>query len=295
MLDYPAAQAVAAVVRCGSFEQAARLLNVTPSAVSQRVKGLEERLGTALVVRGTPCRATAAGDWLCRHVENVGLLEAELFAQLPGGPGAEGPVTVAMATNADSLATWLPAALAGFARDTGHLLSVLVSDEQDTAEMLRQGRVLAAVTGLEQPVAGCLARPLGRLAYCATASPDFVARHFPGGVTAAALARAPSLAFDPRDRLQRRWAERVVGQAVDLPVHWVPTPQAFVDLGLHGMGWSMNPENLVREHLATGRLVDLWPGLGLEVPLFWQVSRLAAGPLAPLTRAVMAAGLAALV
>ena len=44
MLDYPALRAVAAVVQTGGFEKAARVLNVTPSAVSQRVKQLEERL-----------------------------------------------------------------------------------------------------------------------------------------------------------------------------------------------------------------------------------------------------------
>ena len=45
MLDYASLSAVAAVVREGSFERAARALNVTTSAVSQRIKHLEERLG----------------------------------------------------------------------------------------------------------------------------------------------------------------------------------------------------------------------------------------------------------
>ena len=51
--------ALAAVIRTGSFERAAQQLHVTPSAVSQRVKLLEERLGTILVVRSCPCGSTA--------------------------------------------------------------------------------------------------------------------------------------------------------------------------------------------------------------------------------------------
>jgi LysR family transcriptional regulator (chromosome initiation inhibitor) len=78
MLDYPSLAALAAVVREGSFERAARVLNVTASAVSQRVKLLEERLGSVLVVRGQPCSATDAGRLLCRHVERVGMLEQDL-------------------------------------------------------------------------------------------------------------------------------------------------------------------------------------------------------------------------
>ena len=76
MLDYALLDALAAVVRHGSFDRAAGELNVTPSAVSQRVKLLEERVGSVLVKRGQPCVATTSGALLCRHTERVQLLEA---------------------------------------------------------------------------------------------------------------------------------------------------------------------------------------------------------------------------
>ena len=101
MIDYPAARAVARVVETGSFEAAARALGITPSAVSQRVKQLEERLGAVLIERGTPCRATEKGAWLCRHMEHVGMLEQALMQHLPAlaDPGAE-RVTLNVAANA---------------------------------------------------------------------------------------------------------------------------------------------------------------------------------------------------
>lgn len=295
MLDYPAALATATVIRTGSFDRAAAALHVTPSAVSQRVKALEDRLGIVLIARGTPCTATEAGAWLCRHMDHVGMLESELYKQLPRAPDPGQRVTIALATNADSLGTWLTPALTAFARETGQLLAISVDDEDHTADWLRQGQVLAAVTGLARPVAGCTLRPLGRLAYRATASPEFIARHFPEGVTAEALAAAPALTFNQKDRLQHGWAERMAGHPLDLPAHRLPSTQAFVEACLAGMGWALNPEPLARPHLATGRLVDLSPGHHPEVALNWQVTRLAAGPLEPLTRAVVEAARGALV
>ncbi|MFN3494938.1 MAG: LysR family transcriptional regulator, partial [Hydrogenophaga sp.] len=83
MLDYAALHALSTVLREGSFERAARVLHVTPSAVSQRVRLLEERVGCALVVRGQPCQPTEVGRRLCQHVDRVRLLEQELADTLP--------------------------------------------------------------------------------------------------------------------------------------------------------------------------------------------------------------------
>ncbi len=49
----------------------------------------------------------------------------------------------------------------------------------------------------------------------------------------------------------------------------------------------MNPVQLVGEHLKAGRLVELIPDTALDIPLFWQVNRLAADRLAGLTQTVL--------
>ncbi len=292
MIDYSAALAVAMVARTGSFEKAARALNVTASAVSQRVKGLEERLGLALIERGAPCVATEKGEWLCRHVERVGMLEQELMGRLPGlleGSAPARRATLDLAVNADSLATWLLRPVADFARDSDVLLNLAVDDEEHTAEWLRRGKVLAAVTSLGGPAQGCRVSALGALRYRATASPEFMARHFPAGVTAEALAQAPALTFNHKDRLQQEWARRVLGCDLSFPTHWLPSTQGFVEACLAGMGWGLNPEALVKAHLASGRLAELIPEAPYDRPLFWRANRLAAEPLSGLTRRVLAA------
>ncbi|WP_333629939.1 LysR family transcriptional regulator ArgP [Agrobacterium cavarae] len=289
-MDYAGLRAVAMVVRTGSFEKAALALHVTPSAISQRVKQLEERLGAVLILRGNPCTATEKGEWVCRHMEHVGMLESELFSQLPAllsSDEVSSRVTLHIATNADSLGTWFLKAVSTFTHQSGFLLNVAVDDQDHTAEWLQRGRVLAAVTSLEKPVQGCRVTPLGFLRYHATASPAFIDRYFPKGVTETELAQAPALTFNQKDRLQQQWISQVFGASIVHPTHWLPSTQSFVDAALLGMGWGMNPALLVRNHLAEGRLVELVAGTPFDIPLFWQVNRLAADRLKSLTDAVV--------
>ncbi|MQB20240.1 LysR family transcriptional regulator ArgP [Agrobacterium tumefaciens] len=289
-MDYAGLRAVAMVVQTGSFEKAALALHVTPSAISQRVKQLEERLGAVLILRGNPCTATEKGEWVCRHMEHVGMLESELFSQLPAllsSDEVSSRVTLHIATNADSLGTWFLKAVSAFTHQSGFLLNVAVDDQDHTAEWLQRGRVLAAVTSLEKPVQGCRVTPLGFLRYHATASPAFIDRYFPKGVTETELAQAPALTFNQKDRLQQQWISQVFGASIVHPTHWLPSTQSFVDAALLGMGWGMNPALLVRNHLAERRLVELVAGTPLDVPLFWQVNRLAADRLRSLTDAVV--------
>jgi LysR family transcriptional regulator (chromosome initiation inhibitor) len=296
MLDYASLAALAAVVREGSFERAARALSVTPSAVSQRVRLLEERVGCALVVRGQPCRATDMGRRLCQHVDRVRLLEQELQEAMPV-LAPDGPIRVPLpiAVNADSLATWFAPALAAFAADAPVLLEVAVDDQDHTSEWLRSGKVLAAVTATARPTVGCNSRPLGAMRYLAVASPAFMARHFASGVGAGSLARAPSLVFNAKDELQMRWAHRLCHRHVELPRHALPSPHAFVTATLAGMGWGMHPVSMIAPCLKDGSLVELVPDMPLDVPLHWQHARSASELLAELTRQIVAAARGALI
>lgn len=288
MLDYASLAAVAAVVREGSFEKAAQNLGITPSAVSQRVRGFEERLGTILIVRGQPCVATDRGQALCAHFDKVRLLEADLDPALRLAAGAATP-TLAIAVNADSLATWFPQAITDFAADSGLLLALTLEDEAHGADRLRSGEVLAAVTSDPGPVPGCRTTPLGALRYAACASPAFVARHFPAGVDAAALGQAPHMRFNRQDQLQARWVRELHGVDLAAPTHWMPSTQAFLDLALSGLAWGLQPRVLAQPHLDAGRLVELSPGRAIDVPLYWTVARLHSAPLAALTAAVRTA------
>ncbi|MBW8445792.1 MAG: LysR family transcriptional regulator ArgP [Arenimonas sp.] len=283
MLDYALLDALVSVVRTGSFERAARQIGVTPSAISQRIKLLEERIGSVLVIRGQPCSGTEAGLRLARHAEEVALLERTLAEDM-GREAIDGRMpTIRIAVNADSLATWFVTAMA-MVPDC--LFDLVLDDQEHSAEWLRRGEVRAAVSGSDAPVRGCDCRPLGALRYVATASPGFMARWFAEGVTVKTLARAPALTFNAKDMLQARWIETHVGEGIVPPTHWLPSSQAFVDATQAGLGWGLNPEVLVVDAIAAGRLVPLLADKAYDVPLFWHFSRSVASALSPLNRAV---------
>lgn len=288
MLDYASLSALAAVIREGSFERAARALHVTPSAISQRIRQLEEKVGCALVIRGQPCVATEAGQRLCHHVDRVRLLEQELHAALPNiGDGDGARVALPIAVSADSLATWLGPVIAAYGASAPVLMEVTVDDQDHTGDWLRSGAVLAAVTGSSRAAAGCDITALGSMRYVAAASPLFMERFFAGGVDAASLAQAPSLVFNAKDGLQEQWVQRLCGEHVALPRHCLPSPQAFVIAALAGMGWGMHAESLIAPHLMDGTLVELVSASALDVPLYWQATRAASSVLDGLNRAVL--------
>lgn len=287
MLDPAQLAALAAVHRRGSFDLAAAELHVTPSAISQRLKALEETAGTLLIRRGQPCTATPAGLRLIRHHDEVSLLEHTLAADLPHlSPRA---ATLRIAVNADSLATWVIPALAA---TEGFLFDLVIDDQDVSQDWLKRGEVVAAITAHPGPLQGCDTIPLGALRYRATASPGYLARWMPAGVTAASLATAPALTYSDKDRLQEIWVARQTASKAKraaFPSHRLASSQGFVDACLAGLGWGLNPEPLVAGHLAAGRLIDLSPDAPLDVALHWQFSRLTAPALAPLTREIRAA------
>lgn len=290
-LDPGQLAALAAIVRYGSFDAAAAHLGVTASAVSQRIRALEERMGAALIYRSQPCAPTAVGTKLARHADDIALLESHVLRDLAAEGAIEAP-RVRIAVNADSLATWFVPGLRG----AGHTLFDLVIDDQDTsADWLLRGAVSAAVTGQAQAVSGCNCQPLGALRYIATASPAFVENWFSTGVTAQTLARAPMMTFDAKDALQHRWITQQTGERLTPPTHHIPSTHAFVDAAQAGLGWGMNPLPLAAPHLDRGTLVPLIAETPLDVALFWQTSRLMSAALAPLSRGILTAARAHLV
>ena len=262
------ASTVAAIVDGGSLDVAARTLRITPSAVSQRLKSLEQQLGQVLVVRGRPASATAAGESVVRMARQIALLEHDALAAL-GLDTAGGRVSVPLAVNADSMATWFLAPLARVADDHDIDFDLHRDDQTFTARLLESGEVMAAVTSEHSPVTGCTVTPLGVLRYEAMATPAFVERWFSDGVTAAALQRAPFVDFDRRDTLQHAWLRSRGLDEQGIPRHYVPASHDYAQAVLLGLGWGMLPGSQATDAAASGAALPLG-GEPIRVPLYWQ-------------------------
>lgn len=268
-----------AVIAEGSFEAAARALHVTPSAVSQRIKALERDVGQVLVRRGKPAEPTEAGQALVRYAGQVALLEREALAAARGIVPAQGRTRLSVAVNADSLQTWFVGVLGAFPAELPVTFELHQDDQDHSADLLRSGTVMAAITGQRVAVQGCRVEGLGAMRYVSVAAPG----RFRG------FDETPMLVFNRKDRLQHRFAAGQAGREIDPPVHYVPANPAFVDAIRLGLGWGMVPESAARPDLATGALVEVAPGAHLDVPLFWQHWRLESAALTALTEAVRAA------
>ena len=278
-----------AVVREGTFERAAARLHVTPSAVSQRVRALEQSVGQVVVSRTKPVTATPAGEVLLRLAGHWDLLVHDALAELVPGAGDTAYPLVQVVANADSLATWLLPALARAQEELGITVEVIREDEEHASELVRSGAALAAVTADPSPVAGCEITTLGSMRYVAVATPAFRDRWLPDGVRAADLDRAPMVRFDRVDLLQHRIARRWVRRDIDPPASYLGSTRECADAIRLGMGWGLVPEQWARAELASGDLVALGRRPHLDVPLHWLARRLPSRVLDALTRAVRTA------
>lgn len=279
-----------AAVDEGTFDAAAAALHVTPSAVSQRVKALEQRIGRVLLTRTKPIALTDSGEVLVRYARQLVRLEADAAAELGLDPQHQAPTTIAVAVNADSLSTWFLDAMAQVPASLRVGFELLREDEAYTAALLRRGRVAAAVTRDATAVTGCRVTKLGVMRYRATASPDYVERWLAAGPVEQTLPAAPMLVFDRNDELQDRFLSTLTGRSGQRAQtrHMIPTSEAFLNAVARGIGWGMIPDEQAAM-LPEGALVDVAPGHAVDVPLYWQQWKLDSPALKALSEAVISA------
>ena len=284
MLDYKLLQALAAVIEEGGFERAANALHLTQSAVSQRVRLLEDQTGQILLIRTTPPRPTNAGKRLIKHYRQVAQLETEL-AETAESPGYR---SISIGINADSLATWFMAAVTPCLQEQKLVLDIRVDDQDETHRMLRDGEVMGCISTRSAPVQGCRVTALGKMVYRVYATPDFATRHFPHGITSDTVDQAPALIYNRKDRLLHRLLKTEIGVETDrFPRQYLPSSEKFVDWILAGLAYGMLPDVQALPHAGQGRLVDLLPGGVIEVALYWHCWQVATNALDILTQALV--------
>ncbi|MBA3008742.1 MAG: LysR family transcriptional regulator ArgP [Proteobacteria bacterium] len=280
MLDYKLLQALANVIQEGGFDKAALRLNLTQSAVSQRIKLLEDQMGTLLVTRTVPPAPTPEGKHLLKHYIQVQSLEADLTCSLT--PLAQENFQVfAVGINADSLATWFFPAVTLFLGENRVLLDLKVDDQEQTHRLLRNGEVAGCISSEDRPVQGCSVTPIGTMTYRMVAAPQFVKTYFPRGFGKNGLEKAPAVIFNRRDDLHSRFLKTYFKEAITLatnpkkvpapkiPIHYVPSSEKFVGMILDGLAYGMVPDLQGLAHIKKGLLVDLAPDTPVLVDLYW--------------------------
>lgn len=290
MLDYDAIRALLAVEREGSFEGAGRSLSVSSSAISQRIKSLEIATGAVMIKRGKPACVTEIGNTLCRHIEMVLGMESELKKKnsLTFADERETSPIVRISINEDCLSGWFIDVISRQMEKTPDWLFDISTKYQDySGSDIKSGDTLVAISDKKSIMSGFTSIPLGTLSYRATASPAFMEKYFPNGVTLDELAEAPSLRYSAFYDLQHKWICENFGKDIKTRNHMIPNSHLFVSGCLKNIGWGLNTAAMSDEYIASGELVELIPGKTLDIKLYWHYCKAIAESVRPLTESVV--------
>ncbi len=270
MLDNRFLEALAAVVEEGGFDKAAVKLSLTQSAISQRIRNLEEQLGQVLVVRSNPPDPTEAGRKLIKHLKQVRLMEHELADSLGLTSGDEF-ISLPLGVNADSLETWLLDALTDFLHENRLLLDIYVDDENRTHELLRRGEVVGCIGTGSKPLKSCRSEYLATIDYLCVCTPAFYDKWFKRGFNLETVGKAPAAVFNRKDETQSQMLEIIFpGKNVLHPIFYVPSSESFVEVVRRELAYGMVPEIQIKDDLDSGKLIEFLPQGRVKVPLYWQ-------------------------
>lgn len=272
------------VVREGGFEKAASMMNLTQSAVSQRVRLLEERVGKILLSRTSPPRPTDAGQKLIKHYLQVRLLEDGLAEEVPS-PEHKTPVRLPLGINADSLSSWFMPAVGDLLADGRMLIDLHVDDQEQTHKLLRDGVVVGCISDLASPMQGCRVDFLGAMKYRLLARPEFITRWFPEGLTVAAVENAPAVMFTRNDMLHYKILRRVLGDAVTVKaIHYVPAIDKFTQMISSGYAYGMVPDWQSQILRSTGEVIEVDEKAHDAVNHYWHCWNIDSLPLKTFSR-----------
>ena len=286
MLDYKLLHAFSVVVDEQNFAKAASVLSITQSAVSQRIKSLEQTLGQPVLVRAQPLVATNIGKKLLAHYQQVKQLEQDIIPDISAN--SKETITANIASNADSLATWLIAAIGDVCHQYNVAVNFRLADENRTINYLKDGEVFGAISTYKHALPGCTFDKLGDMHYILVAAPSFVKKYFLHGINAHSLERAPAVTYDQKDDMHIKYIEQTFGlKGGSYPCHTVRSSEAFVGFALQGLAYCLIPKLQIQAELNAGDLVDLMPENSITRTLYWHHWVLLKGVFKELSKAII--------
>ncbi|MDN7534608.1 HTH-type transcriptional regulator ArgP [Burkholderia orbicola] len=250
-------------------------------------------LGALLLSREPPLTPTKAGEDVLRYFMSVRLLEDALLRRIM--PGSVATTAVALAVNADSLATWFEPVARQLALD--HVALEIVVDDQDyTLQALARGDVKGCLSTQRKPVEGFLAEAVGQMSYQCVATPRFASEYFPDGMTLPSVLKATAVLFDRKDMLHDSFLESCFGvSVVKYQKHYFPSPAALLNAIRCNLGYGLVPAMQAEPLIGSGELIALAPRRDLMIELYWHHWESEPEPLARISALVIDAARKSLV
>lgn len=262
MIDYHALRAISAVIELQSFEQAARALGISQSAVSQRIGTFEAYVGERLLVRKLPYTATVEGEKYLGLLRKVTSLEEAVLAQ------AEQKPSLKIAINRDSLDLFFLEVLGDEALARTLSIEVTADDQINTLGYLKSGQVDMCITNEERAIPGHTSTPLGTMNYVLACSAGFYKIYFKSGITRHALLKAPAVVFDHNDKILFQFLQDHFGVSTPEAINKLPSVVSFKQGILSGFGYGLMPLMDIEKEIRSKRAVNLAPKHTFRLPLY---------------------------
>lgn len=272
MFDYRGIEALYTVQELQSFEEAAKKLHITQSAVSQRIKGLETHYGEPVLIRTLPYRPTQLGEYLIAHFKRICVLEETLERQISSSSMKP---RISIAINRDSLETWFLELIDQKSIFGSIVVEVIADDQELTIDYFKKGLVGACLSTFEKEVMGGQVAFLGHMEYLLVSSPAFAKQYFKKKTDIKqGLLHAPAIKFDKNDRLHERYLEKYFGiNGGELNYQMIPSLRGFKKYALLGYGYGLIPRIDIVDELKKKRLV-LLTDKAWKIPLYWHYWRI---------------------
>lgn len=268
MIDYEAIAALSAVIETQSFLSAAEKLFITQSAVSQRIKSLENYYGEPVLIRTLPYKATQLGLNLLKHYKQVTLLEDALNDELLAQINKQ---RISIAISRDSLETWFVEVIEQLKNIPTITLEIIADDQDLTLSYLQNGLVSACASTASKSISGCKAEFLGYFDYVMVASPEFQKLYFNNEKKVKAnLINAPAIIFDNKDNLHAKYLKHFFNiEDNNINYHIIPSVSGFRQFALNGYAYALIPEIHIRNELKQHKLIKLFPDKVWQMPVYW--------------------------
>ncbi len=244
-----------AIARAGSFAAAARELGVVPSALTYRVRQIEDALDVLLYDRSSrQARLTAAGQELLREGGRL-LCEIDAVANRVRrvATGWESQLTIAV-DSIISKPTVMELCESFFALGAPTRLKLRDEALSGTLEALTSGQADLAIGGALDPStsAGVQSKPLGSVSFVYVVAPHHPLASAPEPLSDEVLLQHRAVAV--ADSVQRG-SGLTIGLLGGQDVFTVPGMPAKLDAQLRGLGGGFVPEGMARSYIEAGRLV----------------------------------------
>lgn len=269
-IDYNSLIALKAIHEQGSFVKAANSINVTQSAISQRIKSLESHVGSPVIKRGSKLELTEVGAHLITHINKVSDLERDLNEKIPQ-LGID-QTSIRIAVNADSLATWWFTHVEKTSKELNIRFDIVVADQDSAISKMEDGEVLACLCSSEDSLPGAKALPVKTMNYRMYANKEFYDKYFKGNTLSHAIKTAPAILYGRDDKLHDRFLS-LCGYESPYPYHHVPDAGGLAQAIVSGMGYGMLADEQLELIQAPKDLVNIQEKYCIMEELYWHYWR----------------------